>query len=196
MTTMEKHQSSQIETETRMDGTETNDGHGVMKKEMEGSREGEDWGDGGGGEDEVVDDHGMDGPDRTLGIQGSEDGVAGDQTDARGGDSYRARVGMMKEQEMRAEGSPNIDQIIMQSFHKEKREQAPAKVWKTNNYNRVPNLSREQQNARLENNKHLNHFPSSLITVTAQSRAETRAEAARNSRSERAARIIRNNSQG
>ena len=72
----------------------------------------------------------------------------------------------------------------------------PAKVWKTNNYNRVPNLSREQQNSRLENNKHLNHFPSSLVTVVAQTRAETRAGAERNPRSERATRITRNNSSG
>ena len=108
----------------------------------------------------------------------------------------RARAYIGREQEARVEGSPNIDQIMNQSFYKERREEAPAKVWKTNNYNRVPNLCREQQNTRLENNKHLNHFPSSLITVAAQTRAETRAGAERNPRADRAARITRNNSSG
>ena len=186
-------ENSQLETETRMEATESNDVPGVLlKQEVEGLKECEEWrGEGAGSDSQEVYV-----PDRSLGIQGLEDQLARDQADAREFDSNRARTCNIQERESRAEGSPNIDQIIMQSFHKERKEQAPAKVWKTNNYNRVPNLNREQQNARLENNKHLNHFPSSLITAAAQSRAVTRAEAEKNPRSERATRLIRNNSQG
>ena len=103
-------ENSQLETETRMDATESNDVPGLpLKREVEGSKECEEWRGGGGASDSQE----VDVPDRSLGLQGSEDRLARDQTDAGECDSIRARTCNIQERESRVEGSPNIDQIIM-----------------------------------------------------------------------------------